>query len=103
MNAPRLETVVVSRKTPSDGRLQITEALATDLASAGPQLAIELGGVLTTARVHSVTCECGKGESDSAVHVHHFIESPLLATLTPGTEVALRLDEAGLVLSVDNV
>ncbi|MDE2774157.1 MAG: hypothetical protein OXI46_10695 [Gemmatimonadota bacterium] len=50
-----------------------------------------------------MTCKCGKGASDSAVHVHHFIESPLLATLTPGIEVVLRLDEVSLVLSVDNV
>lgn len=103
MNVPRFETVVVSRKTPSDGRLLISEALARDLAPAGPQLTVELNGVLTTAELHSMTCKCGKGASDSAVHVHHFIESPLLATLTPGIEVVLRLDEVSLVLSVDNV
>ena len=100
MTVPHLETVVVSRKTPADGRLLITEALAERLAAIGPQLAVERHGELATARVHRMTCTCGKGASGAAAHVHHFLESPLLAALMPGAEVALRLSEAGSVLSV---
>ena len=101
MTIPQLETVVVSRKTPDDGRLLITEALAERLAAIGPHLAVERDGELATARLHRMTCTCGKGTSGGAAHVHHFVESPLLTALIPGAEVALRLDEAGSVLSVE--
>ena len=101
MTIPRLETVVVSRKTPADGRLLITETLAKHLSAIGPQLAVGRDGELATARLRSMTCTCGKGTSGAAPHVHHFVESPLLAALVPGTEVVLRLDEAASVLSVE--
>ncbi len=101
MTIPQLETVVVSRKTPADGRLLITEALAERLVAIGPQLTVERDGELAAARLHSMTCTCGKGASGPAAHVHHFVESPLLTALMPGTEVALRLNEAVSVLSVE--
>ena len=102
MRLERPETVVVSRKTPDDGRLLIPEALADRLASAGPGLAVRRGGETAPARLRSITCTCGKGASGPAPHVHRFVESPLLTSLVPGTEVVLRLkDDAGSVLAVE--
>lgn len=103
MTLERPETVVVSRKTPDDGRLLIPEALAERLASAGPDIAVRRGGEIAPARLHSITCStCGKGASGSVPHVHRFVESPLLTSLVPGTEVVLRLKgEAGSVLAVE--
>ena len=102
MTPERPETVVVSRKTPDDGRLLIPEALADRLASAGPDLAVRRAGESAPARLHSISCVCGKGASGPAPHVHRFVESPLLTSLVPDTEVVLRLeDEAGSVLSVE--
>ena len=102
MTLERPETVVVSRKTPDDGRLLIPEALADQLETAGPDLAVQSGGETAPARLHSMTCTCGKGASGPGAHVHRFVESPLLTSLVPGTEVVLRLKgEAESVLSVE--
>ena len=102
MTLQQPETVVVSRQTPDDGRLLIPEALAERLASAGPDLAVRRDGETAPARLHSMTCVCGKGASGPEPQVLRFVESPLLTSLVPGTEVVLRLKgEAESVLSVE--
>ena len=94
-----LERVVVSRKTPGDGRLMISAASAARLEALGG-VALERGGERAAARLHAMTCTCGKGDGHGA-HVHHFVESPLLKALEPGTEVALELDERAATLRVE--
>jgi hypothetical protein len=93
-----LERVVVSRKTPGDGRLMISAASAARLAALG-DVALERGGERGAARLHSMTCTCAKGEGHGP-HVHHFVESPLLKALEPGTEVALELDDRAATLRI---
>ena len=102
MTVSRLETVVVSRKTPADGRLLISEPLAQRLAATDGQIAVERDGEVSTARLYGMTCACGGDAGGAEPHVHHFVESPLLTALTPGIEVVLRLDETGLVLKVED-
>ena len=97
-----LERVLVSRKTPGDGRLLIAPASAARLAALGPTLALERDGSRADASLHTMTCTCGKGDGDGEPHVHHFVESPALKALVPGHEVALALDEAGRVLHVQD-
>jgi hypothetical protein len=96
-----LEKVVVSRKTPGDGRLMISAASAARLGSLGG-VTLERGGERGPARVHEMTCTCAKGEGHGA-HVHHFVESPLLKALDPGQEVALELDDRAATLRVARV
>ena len=93
-----LERVVVSRKTPGDGRLMISSASAARLETLG-DVALERGSERGVARVHAMTCTCAKGEGHA--HVHHFVESPLLKALTPGMEVALELDEPRATLRIE--
>ena len=88
-----LERVVVSRKTPADGRLMISAPSAARLASAGVAMAVEYAGRRAPARLVSIACSCGKGPAGE--HVHHFVESPLLAELVPKEELNLMLDESG--------
>jgi hypothetical protein len=96
-----LERVVVSRKTPGDGRLMITAASAARLATIG-SLSVERAGERAPGRLHEMTCTCDKGGGHGA-HVHHFVESAPLKMLEPGKEVALELEEATRVLRVADV
>lgn len=87
-----LERRAVSRKTPRDGRLEITPESFARLAALGrDDFAISSGGVVGRARLHSMPCGCAKGATSG--HVHHFVESPLLARLVPETVVLIELDD----------
>jgi hypothetical protein len=100
-----LERVVVSRKTPGDGRLMISAASAARLAALGT-VALERDGERGAARLHEMTCTCAKGGvkgEGHGEHVHHFVESPLLKALEPGKEVALELDDRAATLRVARV
>lgn len=88
-----LEQCTVSRKTPLDGKLEISPDAAQRLALLGTDLPLPLtapgGGV---ARLTSMECTCQKAAGGR--HVHHFIESSSFRALTPGTTVRLELDAA---------
>ena len=82
----------VSRKTPGDGMLEISAAAAERLAALGGDFALAAGGREGRGRVQSLACSCAKGAGTG--HVHHFVASPLLMALAPGSEVRVELDEA---------
>lgn len=86
-----LEHCTVSRKTPLDGKLEISQEAAARLAPFGPDLPLFSAEQQDTAQLSALACTCGKGASGR--HVHHFIESPLLRTLAPGVVVSVNLDE----------
>jgi hypothetical protein len=93
-----LEVCSVSRKTPQDGRLLVTPAAAAALRALGDDVPLATPSGYARARVTSMTCRCGK--DGVGTHEHNFIESPLLRSLAPGTEVRLELDDTGqLVIS----
>lgn len=94
-----LERRSVSRKTPRDGRLEISRASAERLATIGEDFALASGGVAGRGRLYAMTCSCARGTETG--HVHHFVESPLLMALTPDTEVLVELDERVPTLRVD--
>ena len=54
-----------------------------------------------------MSCTCAKAAAAAAAaaaggsHLHHFIESPLLKALAPGSDVRLELDEARSTLRVE--
>jgi hypothetical protein len=90
-----LERRTVSRKTPGDGRLEITRRAAARLRDVTRELEIDVGGERTVAALGTMTCTCRGAETP---HEHYFLESPALKQLTPGTEVDLELDaDVGLV------
>lgn len=86
-----LETRQVSRKTPLDGKLEISAATASRLATLGAEFTLVGAGRTGTARLQAMACTCAKGASAS--HVHHFVESQVLRDLTPGSEVGVELEE----------
>jgi hypothetical protein len=86
-----LERRTVSRKTPGDGRLEITRRAADRLRNLGHALEVELSGQRGSAMVESMTCTC-RGRAKP--HAHYFLQSSPFTRLIPGTEVDLELDEA---------
>jgi hypothetical protein len=86
-----LDRRAVSRKTPRDGRLEITSRAAARLRDLGHALEVEVGGRRSTVAVQSMTCRC-RGEAKP--HAHYFLQAATFTQLTPGTEVDIELDEA---------
>jgi hypothetical protein len=93
------ERRVVSRKTPQDGKLEVSAEAAERLAAVGGALALVSQGREGTATLRSMECTCAKGAGTG--HVHHFVESDLFMSLVPGTEVHVAFESAGPRLVVD--
>ena len=88
-----LERRTVSRKTPRDGRLEISAESAARLAALADDFAVTTGGAMGRGRLEAMPCGCAKGAGGG--HVHHFVESPLLMALVPESTVVVELDESG--------
>ena len=95
-----LERRSVSRKTPLDGKLEISAEAAARLAALGDDFALASAGRSGRARLHAMTCSCAKA-SAAGSHVHHFVESPLLRALAPGSDVRVELDERDSTVRVE--
>jgi hypothetical protein len=86
-----LERRTVSRKTPGDGRLELTKTVAQRLEQLGPTLVIDADGDRVRGTIGTLACTC-RGESNP--HVHYFLEAERLRQLAPGSQVDIELDEA---------
>lgn len=82
--------VVVSRKTPLDGRLEIPESLAHRLTSGETPLVVSMPGAVADVRVEEMACTCAKGAG--ANHRHHFLAAEALKSLPAGANVNLVVD-----------
>ena len=94
-----LDERTVSRKTPLDGRLEVSAAAADRLAALGDEFAVVSAGREGRGRLRSLACTCAQGAGGG--HAHHFVESPLLAQLIPGAAVRVELDERGPTVRVE--
>jgi len=88
-----IEQCTVSRKTPLDGKLEISASAAERLGSLGDDFPVRTGTGEGRARLHAMSCTCAKSAS-TGQHVHHFVESDILRALEPGTDVRVELDDA---------
>lgn len=88
-----LERRTVSRKTPRDGKLEISPNAAQRLAPLGSELRAEWQGEEGPAAIVRMQCTCGSGGGQ---HEHHFLESALFRTLPVGEDIDLSI-EAGIV------
>ncbi len=86
-----LERRTVSRKTPGDGRLEITKQAALRIQHLGSPFAIDLSGESAQCTIETFECTC-RGPDNR--HVHYFLESETLKRLTPETNLDLELDES---------
>ena len=96
MTRTPLENRTVSRKTPGDGKLEITRPVADKLRGLGTRLEIETPAGNGTAELISMPCTC-RGENNP--HEHWFLASPLFRSLTPGSEIRLSLEGQTVVVS----
>jgi hypothetical protein len=88
-----IEQRTVSRKTPMDGKLEISSASAARLQSLGASFPLYTAAGEGHARLIEMSCTCTKA-SASGQHQHHFIESELLRALEANTDVRVTLDDA---------
>lgn len=84
-----LERRTVSRKTPKDGRLEITKRAAGRLSALKGSFDVDMAGARTAASLGTMECTCRGADNP---HVHYFIQSPALQELAAGDEVDLDLD-----------
>lgn len=91
-----LEVREVSRKTPGDGRLEISEGSARRLAMHGTQLPVAVDEVHGDGTLVAMSCTCQKAGASSG-HTHHFVESPLFRQLPAGETVVLELLDGPLL------
>jgi hypothetical protein len=89
----------VSRKTPLDGKLEISAAAAARLSALGAEFPLAALGRAGRGRLESMECTCAKAEG--ARHVHHFVVSPLLRALDAGAQVRVELDESDGALRIE--
>ena len=87
-----IEHRTVSRKTPNDGRLEISESTVAHLEPLGETFRVRTAHGDGDARLHAMTCTCAKSEHSGHQHVHHFVESDVLRALEPGARVRLEID-----------
>ena len=90
----------VSRKTPLDGKLEISPEAAARLGALGEEFALASAGRAGRGRLEAMTCTCAKAASAGS-HLHHFIESPLLKALVPGSSVRVELEADRKTLRVE--
>ena len=84
----QIDRRTVSRKTPNDGKLEISRAAADRLAEVEPPIIVEWSGESGPAALSTFDCTCAKADG---AHIHHFLESPILRSLPVGEEVDLIL------------
>lgn len=98
-----LERREVGRKTPKDGRLELSAESAHRLRELGPDFPVHALGRHDVGRVETMDCTCGKGGGEGPKHTHYFAASPLFTQLTAGDPVRLEIDErrAALLVSAD--
>jgi hypothetical protein len=90
-----LERRAVGRKTPLDGRLELSPESAGRLRGLGDEFAVLALGREGVGRLETMECTCGKspGAKAGERHIHHFVASPLFRELAAGAEVRVDLDE----------
>jgi hypothetical protein len=84
-----LERRTVSRKTPNDGKLEITKRAAEKFSQLTRPFNVDLAGEQSPASIGTMECTCRGADNP---HVHYFIQSPAFQRLSAGDEVDVDLD-----------
>jgi hypothetical protein len=92
-----LELRTVSRKTPLDGKLEITKIVAARIEPLVASLSVRVDHETQGASLGSYECTCRGPENR---HVHFFLQSDALKNLKPDACVSLDLDEEAACIHV---
>lgn len=87
--------VIVSRKTPGDGKLEIPRSLIPAIAALADPFPLGVEGSEERGTLVSMECSCRGANSP---HVHYFLQSAALKRLAPQTNV--RVDVTGIGVAV---
>ncbi|MGQ0640433.1 MAG: hypothetical protein ACT4P6_06630 [Gemmatimonadaceae bacterium] len=93
------ERVVVGRKTPGDGKLEVSPGLAMSLGGHGSVLDVRLQGRALSGRVSAMECTCTKA-SAAGKHEHQFVECDAFRDLAAGAELQLSADGTTLTVAL---
>jgi hypothetical protein len=88
-----LEIREIGRKTPGDGRLEITEASWRRLRMEGSRLRAVVATASAAATLERMACTCGRGGPSG--HEHTFVRSDVFRGLVPGETCVLDLGADG--------
>jgi hypothetical protein len=94
-----LEEVTVSRKTPRDGKLEVSAATSSQIEWLGDAFNVTSLGEEGSGMREALVCRCAKHEGMR--HVHHFIVSPLFHRLAPDTRLRVVLAAAARELRLE--
>jgi hypothetical protein len=94
-----VERAVVGRKTPGDGKLEISGGFANALGGHGAALRVRVSGREEPGRVSVFACTCEKAGA-SGKHEHHFVQCDVFRELVVGTELRLTADQALLEVAL---
>ena len=97
MHTTPLERRNVSRKTPGDGRLEITKPVAERLRAVGTAFDLDTPTGDGSATLTSMPCTCRGAENP---HEHWFLRSELFRSLVPGSEIELALKGNRIVIEI---
>ena len=89
-----LEVREVSRKTPADGRLEVTEATFRRL-SIERELRAIVDDEQSAAMLERIACTCEAGHGGA--HAHHFVRADVFRKLTPGVTCVLEITNPGVL------
>jgi hypothetical protein len=92
-----IESAIVGRKTPGDGKLEVSPALATMLGGGAWPVTVHIAGRAVPGSVQIMECTCAKAGM-SGKHAHHFVQCDAFRDLPPGT--ALELTAESKLLAV---
>jgi hypothetical protein len=94
-----LEEVTVSRKTPRDGKLEVSAATSSQIEWLGDAFNVTSLDEEGSGTREALVCRCAKHEGMR--HVHHFIVSPLFHRLAPDTRLRVVLAAAARELRLE--
>ena len=94
-----LEHARVSRKTPKDGKLELTERSAAQLSGLSSQFAVVVNGESGVGALHTMSCTCRGADH---AHTHHFLRSELLKRLPVDSDVSVDLLEDAATVVIAN-
>ena len=91
------EQVIVGRKTPGDGKLEVSPELAHMLGGDGANILVRVARSEERGVVSVLACTCEKAGA-SGKHEHHFVQCDAFRALSVGS--ALELEAKGGHLEV---
>lgn len=92
-----VERTVVGRKTPGDGKLEISQEFASALGGDGTALTFRVDGRDAPGSVSVLACTCEKAGA-SGKHEHYFVQCDAFRELPVGTELLLEAEGANVVV-----